>query len=104
MNFFCNNSIIVLIFSIAILMLSLWVNVSLARTLPHTHPPSSSSSSSLDHNNMSSSSSSSQTFSHSKQGPNSAHDQPAMVAASLRRIPPSRPNPTQNRLRPGARA
>ncbi|KAK4285245.1 hypothetical protein QN277_001972 [Acacia crassicarpa] len=96
MKFFSSsNSIIVLIFSIATLMLCLCVNVSLARTLPHTQPPSSPSSS-LDQNNMTSSSSSSQAFSHSNQGP-------ATVAASLRSIPPSRPNPTQNKLRPGIR-
>ncbi|KAK7313989.1 hypothetical protein VNO77_39196 [Canavalia gladiata] len=89
MKSFC-SSMIVVIFAIT-LILSLGVNISQARTYP---------SSSI----VSRRSQSSQSLSHSvlhKEGPKSTQE--PVVAASLRRIPPSRPNPTQNKLKPRIR-
>ncbi|CAL0328789.1 unnamed protein product [Lupinus luteus] len=77
MKSLCSLMIIV-IFAIT-LILSLMVNMSQART----HP----SSLSLVSKSLS-----------DRKGSKSTHD--PVVDASLRRIPPSRPNPTQNKLKP----
>ncbi|RDX73879.1 hypothetical protein CR513_46444, partial [Mucuna pruriens] len=84
MNSLC-SSMIVVIFAMT-LILSVGVIMSQART----HPSSSL---------VSKMSQSSQSLSHSllhKEGQKSTQE--PVVATSLRRIPPSRPNPTQNKM------
>ncbi|CAJ2646506.1 unnamed protein product [Trifolium pratense] len=76
--------IIAIIFAIT-LILSLEVNVAKART----HPSSSQVSKML---------SSFQSFSH--KGSSKSTQVHHEVVASLHHIPPSRPNPTQNKLKP----
>ncbi|KEH19221.1 hypothetical protein MtrunA17_Chr8g0354971 [Medicago truncatula] len=74
--------IIVVIFALT-LILSLEVNVAKARTYPSS-------------SNVSKMLSSFQSLSHKKGSSKSSQE----VSASLKRIPPSRPNPTQNKLKP----
>jgi outer membrane lipoprotein-sorting protein len=75
--------IIAMIFAIT-LILSLEVNVTKART----YPSSSKVSKML---------SSFQSFSHNKEGSSKSTQNQHEVVASLKHIPPSRPNPTQNK-------
>ncbi|KAE9620867.1 hypothetical protein Lal_00019338 [Lupinus albus] len=69
---------IIVIFAITLILL-LMVNMSQARTHPSKMSLSSQSLS-------------------DREGSKSIHD--PVVGASLRRIPPSKPNPTQNKLKP----